>query len=95
MHETLTKLVDQVRALWMTSETLVLSPVGQMILQKEIARQTWHQPQKKCRMANAENSPTSPLCRAFQQAAFHVNWQFIYTKEEVGWHFLDNYDYLN
>ena len=41
-----------------------------------------------------ENNETSPLVHAVQQAAFHVNWQFIYTKEEVGRHFLDNYAYF-
>ena len=37
---------------------------------------------------------TSPLVHAVQQAAFHVNWQFIYTEAEVGRHFLDNYAYF-
>ena len=41
-----------------------------------------------------ENSETSPLVHKVQQSAFHVNWQFIYTEEEVGQHFLDNYGYF-
>ena len=41
-----------------------------------------------------ENSQTSPLIYAVQQAAFHVNWQFIHTEEEIGRHFLDNYAYF-
>ena len=35
-----------------------------------------------------ENRETSPLVHAVQQVAFHVNWQFIYTEEEVGGIFL-------
>ena len=41
-----------------------------------------------------ENNQTSPLVHAVQRAAFHVNWHFINTKEEVGQHFLDNDPYF-
>ena len=41
-----------------------------------------------------ENNKTSPLVHAVQQAAFHVNWQFFYTEDEVSRHFLDNYAYF-
>ena len=95
MHETVTKLADEVRALWMATDSLSSftgwpddltasnpAPNPAPAAEKIVA---WQMP---------ENSPTSPLCRSVQQAAFHVNWQFIYTKEEVGQHFLDNYAYF-
>ena len=95
MHETLTKLADEVKALWMATDSLSSfaswpddltasspAPNPAPAAAKIVA---WDIP---------ENSLTSPLCRAVQQAAFHVNWQFIYIKDEIGQHFLDNYAYF-
>ena len=45
-------------------------------------------------MAPTGKQRDSPLVHAVQQAVFHVNWQFIYTEDEVGRHFLDNYAYF-
>jgi mannose-6-phosphate isomerase-like protein (cupin superfamily) len=95
MHETVTKLADEVKALWMATDSLSSftdwpddltasspAPNPAPAAAKIVA---WQMP---------ETSLTSPVCRAVQQAAFHVNWQFIYTKDEVGQHFLDNYAYF-
>jgi hypothetical protein len=41
-----------------------------------------------------EDRITTPLHRAIQHAAPHVNWQFIYKEAEVGRQFLDNYGYF-
>jgi mannose-6-phosphate isomerase-like protein (cupin superfamily) len=95
MHETVTTLLDEVKALWMGAGSLSSftdwpddltagssapnhAPAAEKIM-------AWNMP---------ETSPTSPVCRAVQQAALHVNWQFIYTEAEVGRHFLDNYAYF-
>jgi len=95
MHETVTTLLDEVKALWMGTDSLDSftdwpddltagnsapnhAPAAEKIM-------AWDMP---------ETSPTSPVCRAVQQASLHVNWQFIYTEAEVGRHFLDNYAYF-
>ena len=41
-----------------------------------------------------QDTITTPLHRAIQHAATHVNWQFIYSEAEVGRHFLDNCGYF-
>ena len=95
MYKTVTKLADEVKALWMVTNSLSHftswpddmttsnpAPYPAPAAAKIVA---WQMP---------ENSPTSPSYRAVQQAALHVNWHFIYTKDEVGQHFLDNYAYF-
>jgi hypothetical protein len=95
MHETVIKLLDEVKQLWIATDSLKAftnwpddlvasnsapnpAPAANTVV-------AWHPP---------ENGPTSPLCHAVQQAAFHVNWQFIYTEEEGVRHFPDNYAYF-
>ena len=95
MHDTVIKLLDEVKQLWMATDSLKAftdwpddliasnpAPNPAPVADKIVA---WHPP---------ENNKTSPLVHAVQQAVFHVNWQFIYTKDEVGQHFLDNYAYF-
>jgi mannose-6-phosphate isomerase-like protein (cupin superfamily) len=95
MHETVTTLLDEVKALWMATDSLSSftdwpddSTAGNSAPNHAPAAEkimAWDMP---------ETSPTSTVCRAVQQAALHVNWQFIYTEAEVGRHFLDNYAYF-
>ena len=92
MHENVTKLVLEVKALCITADSLSSStswpddftasnsaPNHVPAAEKIVA---WHLP---------ENSPTSPLYRAIQQAALHVDCNFIAQKEEVGRQFLGNH----
>ena len=95
MHDTMIKLLDEVSKLWMATDSLNaftdwpddltasnaapnLTPVADKIV-------AWHP---------AENNKTSRLVHAVQQAVFRVNWEFIYTEDEIGRHFLDNYAYF-
>ena len=95
MHDTIIKLLDEVRQLWMATDSLKAftdwpddlpannpAPNLAPVANKIVA---WHPP---------KNNETSPLVRAVQQAVFHVNWQFIDTEDEVGRHLLDNYAYF-
>ena len=95
MRETVIKLRDEVKQLWMATDSLSAftdwpddliasnsAPKPAPAVNKILA---WHLP---------GNNETSPLVHAVQQAAFHVNWQFINTEEEIGRHFLDNYAYF-
>lgn len=78
MHEMLTMLLDEINALWKATGSLssftrwpndlsarnpapIPAPTEEKIL-------LWDMP---------ENSPTSPVCHAVQEAALYVNWQFI------------------
>ena len=78
MHETVTKLADESKALWMAADSLNSftswpddlavgnsAPNAAQAAEKIVA---WQIP---------ENSPTSPVYLAVRQATFHVNWQFI------------------
>ena len=84
MHETVTTLLDEVKALWMVTESLSSftdwpddltagnsapnhAPAAEKIM-------AWDMP---------ETSPTSPICRAVQQAALHVNWQLFTPKQRL------------
>ena len=95
MHNTVIELLDKVRQFWTTTVSLNafidwpddltarnpapnLAPVADKIV-------AWRP---------SKNNKTSPLVHAVQQAALHVNWQFIYTEDQVGRHFLDNYAYF-
>ena len=74
MHETVTKLADEVEALWMATDSLSCFTGWPDDL-------TASNPAPNPALASAkivawqmlENNLTSPLCRAVQQAAFHVN----------------------
>ena len=75
MHEPVTKLADEVKALWMATVSLSSftswpndltasnsAPNHAPAVEKIVA---WHMP---------ESNPTLPLSRAVQQAEFNVNW---------------------
>lgn len=95
MHETVIKLLDEVKQLWMATDCLkTFTDWPDDLIASNSTPNPAPAAAKIVAWLMPENSLTSPLCRAVQQAAFHVNWQFIYTKDEVGQHFLDNYAYF-
>jgi len=95
MHETVIKLLDEVKQLWMATDSLkAFTDWPDDLIASNSAPNPAPAAEKIMAWRPPENSETSPLVHAVQQAAFHVNWQFIYTEEEVGRHFLDNYAYF-
>ena len=95
MHDTVIKLLDEVKQLWMATDSLkAFTDWPDDLIASNSAPNPAPAAEKIIAWRPPENSETSPLVHAVQQAAFHVNWQFIYTEEEVGRHFLDNYAYF-
>ena len=95
MHDTVIKLLDEVKQLWMATDSLkAFTDWPHDLIASNRAPNPAPAAEKIMAWRPPENSETSPLVHAVQQAAFHVNWQFIYTEEEVGRHFLDNYAYF-
>jgi len=95
MHPSVQTVLDETKKLWQETASLTFfigfpddlaacdiaannAPVAQKI-------KAWQAP---------PDAPTTRLHKAVQAAASHVNWQFIYSEDQVGRHFLDNYAYF-
>ena len=85
MHDTVIKLLDEAKQLWIATDSLkAFTDWPDDLIASSSAPNPAPVAEKITAWRPPKNSETSPLVHAVQQAAFHVNWQFIYTEEEVG-----------
>ena len=80
MHDTVIKLLDEVKQLWMATDSLrAFTDWPDDLIASNRAPNPAPAAEKIMAWRPPENSETSLLVHAVQQAVFHVNWQFIYT----------------
>ena len=89
MQHTVIKLLDEVKQLWMVTDSLkAFTDWPDDLIASNSAPSPAPATEKIMAWRPPENSDTSPLVHAVQQAAFHVNWQFIFTKKKLAGIFL-------
>ena len=95
MHPSVTAVLDATRELWTTTPSLnSFTAWPDDLVAGTAAASPAPAAAKIIAWQPVEDTITTPLHRAIQHAAPHVNWQFIYSEAQVGRHFLDNYGYF-
>ena len=95
MHPSVTAVLNATRALWTTTPSLsAFAAWPDDRVDGTAAASPAPAAAKIIAWQPDEDTITTPLHRAIQHAAPHVNWQFIYSEAQVGRHFLDNYGYF-
>ena len=94
MHDTVIKLLDEVKKLWMATPSLSASANWPCDLVASNSVPNAASAADKIFGMTPAGKQRDITRDAVQQVIFQVNWQSIYTKLEVGWHFRDNYTHF-